>query len=113
MSFAKSPLRREPNGRTAHTRFVEVEMPEVAARPLVIEMECGGRILLSEPVHVALVRALNWLCRGFHVGLTHFTVFGWIVPSLRVLHLILQRENQLLEAARFPFLGYCCCASGR
>ena len=55
MSFAKSPLRRGRNGRTAHTRFVEVEMPEVAAHPLTIELECGGRILLGEPAHVALV----------------------------------------------------------
>ena len=55
MSFAKSPLRRGRIGRTAHTRFVEVEMPEVAEVPLVIELECGGRILLSEPSHVMLV----------------------------------------------------------
>ena len=54
MSFEKSPLRRGLNGRTAHTRFVEVEMHPVAARPLVIEMEGGGRILLSEAAHVVL-----------------------------------------------------------
>ena len=54
MSYQKSPLRRGPNGRAAHTRFVEVEMPAVATRPLVVELEGGGRILLGEPAHVAL-----------------------------------------------------------
>lgn len=34
------------NGRAAHTRFMEVEMPLVAARPLVVERERGWRILL-------------------------------------------------------------------
>ncbi|MCX6865204.1 MAG: hypothetical protein NTV46_03110 [Verrucomicrobia bacterium] len=52
MSFAKSPLRRGRYGRIAHTLFVEVEMHQVAASPLVIELDGGGRILLSEPAHV-------------------------------------------------------------
>ena len=68
MSYQKSPLRRGPNGRAAHTRFVEVEMPEVAARPLVIEMEGGGRILLSEPAHVALVVQLLVSIAGHQQG---------------------------------------------
>ena len=58
MSFAKSPLRRGRIGRAAHTRFVEVELPPVAARPLVVELEGGWRILLSEPAHVVLVAQL-------------------------------------------------------
>lgn len=58
MSFAKSPLRRGRIGRAAHTRFVEVEMPEVGACPLVIELEGGGRILLGEPAHVTLAAQL-------------------------------------------------------
>ena len=62
MSFAKSPLRRGRNGRAAHTRFVEVELPPVAARPLVVELEGGWRILLSVPDHVALVSGM--LVRG-------------------------------------------------
>ena len=68
MSFAKSPLRRGRNGRTAHTRFVEVEMPEVAAHPLAIELECGGRILLSEPAHVALAAQLLASIAGYRQG---------------------------------------------
>jgi hypothetical protein len=58
MSFAKSPLRRGRIGRAAHTRFVEVEMPALAAYPLVIELEGGVRILLSEPAHVGLAAQL-------------------------------------------------------
>jgi len=68
MSFTKSPLRRGRIGRAAHTRFVEVEMPEVAARPLVIDLECGGRILLSEPAHVALVVQLLVCIAGHRQG---------------------------------------------
>jgi len=41
---------------------VEVELPPVAARPLVVELEGGWRILLSEPDHVALVSGM--LVRG-------------------------------------------------
>jgi len=44
MLFTKSPLRRGPNGRAAHTRFVEVEMPVLATSYLVIDMKGGGRI---------------------------------------------------------------------
>ena len=55
MSFSKSPLRRGRNGRAASTRFVEVEMPAVATSHLVIELEGGRRILLSEPAHVTLL----------------------------------------------------------
>jgi hypothetical protein len=58
MSFAKSPLRRERNGRAARTRFVEVEMPATATGCLVIELEGGGRILLGEPAHVDLLARL-------------------------------------------------------
>ena len=58
MSFAKSPRTRGRNGRAARTRFVEVEMPAPAVSPLVIEMEGGGRILLGEPAHVALLLQL-------------------------------------------------------
>ena len=54
MSFEKSPRFRGRNGRAARARFVEVEMPAVAAC-LVIELDGGGRILLSEPAHVALL----------------------------------------------------------
>ena len=68
MSFTKSPLRRGPNGRTAHTRFVEVEMPEVAARPLVIDLEYGGRILLSEPAHVTWLAQLLASIGGHQEG---------------------------------------------
>ena len=68
MSFAKSPLRREHNGRTAHTRFVEVEMPQVAASHLVVELEGGGRILLSEPAHVALAAQLLVSIAGYRQG---------------------------------------------
>jgi len=54
MSLKKSPRSRGHNGRAARARFVEVEMPEVASC-LVIELDGGGRILLSEPAHVALL----------------------------------------------------------
>jgi len=37
---------------------VEVEMPTAAHGHLVIEMEGGGRILLSEPAHVTLLAQL-------------------------------------------------------
>ena len=52
MSFAKAPRPRGRNGRAAHTRVVEVEMPAVVAGPMIIEFEGGGRILLSESAHV-------------------------------------------------------------
>ena len=54
MSLKKSPRSRGHNGRSARARFVEVEMPAVATC-LVIELDGGGRILLSEPAHVALL----------------------------------------------------------
>jgi hypothetical protein len=47
---------------------VEVEMPEVAAHPLTIELECGGRILLSEPAHVALAAQLLASIAGYRQG---------------------------------------------
>jgi hypothetical protein len=68
MSFAKSPLRRGRNGRAAHARFVEVEMPAMAASHLVIELEGGGRILLSEPAHVALAAQLLVSIAGIRKG---------------------------------------------
>lgn len=34
-----------------------------------------------------IMRLLNWIFHGFHVGLTLFTVFGWMIPPLRTLHL--------------------------
>jgi hypothetical protein len=55
MSLKKSPRSRGRNGRAARARFVEVEMPAPGAGALVIELEGGGRILLSEPAHVALL----------------------------------------------------------
>jgi hypothetical protein len=54
MSLKKLPRSRGRNGRAARTRFVEVELPTVASC-LVIELDGGGRILLSEPAHVALL----------------------------------------------------------
>ena len=54
MSLKKSPRSWGRNGRAARARFVEVEMPAVASC-LVIELDGGGRILLSEPAHVALL----------------------------------------------------------
>ena len=68
MSLKKSPRFRGRNGRTAHTRFVEVEMPQVAASPLVVELEGGGRILLSEPAHVALAAQLLVSIAGHQQG---------------------------------------------
>ena len=68
MSFAKSPLRRGRNGRAAHARFVEVEMPAVAAGHLVIELEGGGRVLLSEPAHVTLLAQLLVTLAGQREG---------------------------------------------
>jgi hypothetical protein len=68
MSFAKSPLRRVRNGRAASVRFVEVEMPAVAARPLVVELNGGGRVLLSEPVHVTLLAQLLVSIAGHREG---------------------------------------------
>ena len=68
MSYQKSSLRRGPNGRAAHTRFVEVEMPPIAARPLVVEIESGGRILLSEPAHIALAAQLLASIAGYRQG---------------------------------------------
>ena len=68
MLFAKSPLRRGRNGRTARTWFVEVEMPEVAASHLVVELDGGGRILLSEPAHVSLAAQLLVSIAGFKEG---------------------------------------------
>jgi hypothetical protein len=58
MSFTKSPLRRARNGRVALARFVEVEMPQLNSEPVIVEMEGGGRILLNDPSHVALVAQL-------------------------------------------------------
>ena len=52
MPFAKAPRPRGRNGRAAHTRFVEVEMPPVVSSHLIIELGGGGRILLSESAHV-------------------------------------------------------------
>ena len=57
MSLKKSPRSRGLIGRAARTQFVEVEMPAVASC-LVIELDGGGRILLSEPSHVALLAQL-------------------------------------------------------
>jgi len=54
MSLKKSPRPRGRNGRAARARFVEVEMPAVTSC-LVIELNGGGRILLSEPAHVSLL----------------------------------------------------------
>ena len=47
MSFAKSPLRRGRNERVADMRFVEVEMPPVAVRPLVVEMRVLDELRLG------------------------------------------------------------------
>jgi len=58
MPFAKAPRPRGRNGRAAHTRFVEVEMPPVVTSHLIIELGGGGRILLSEPAHVSLLAQL-------------------------------------------------------
>ena len=55
MSFAKPPRSRGRNGRAANARFVEVEMPAAISSHLVIELEGGRRILLSEPGHVTLL----------------------------------------------------------
>ena len=55
MSLKKSPRSRGRNGRAARARFVEVEMPSATSGCLVIELDGGGRILLSEPAHVALL----------------------------------------------------------
>ena len=68
MSFAKSPLRRGRNGRAAHTRFVEVEMPAVPAGHLVFELAGGGRSLLSEPAHVTLLAQLLVTLAGHREG---------------------------------------------
>ena len=71
MSFAKSPLRRRRIGRAGHTRFVEVEIPAVPApgeRPLVIELEVYGRILLSDPAHVGLAAQLLATIAGSREG---------------------------------------------
>ena len=68
MSLKKSPRFRGRNGRSAHTRFVEVELPAVAARPLVVELEGGGRVLLSEPAHVALLAQLLASIAGHREG---------------------------------------------
>lgn len=71
MSYAKSPLRRGLIGRAALTRFVEVEIPALpapAARPLVIELEGVGRILVSEPAHVSLAAQLLASIAGSREG---------------------------------------------
>ena len=68
MSFAKSPLRRGRNGRAAHARFVEVEMPAVPASHLVVELEGGGRVLLSEPAQVTLLAQLLVTLAGHREG---------------------------------------------
>lgn len=67
MSFAKAPRSRGHDGRTAGARFVEVEMPAVTAC-LVIEMEGGGRILISEPAHVTLLVQLLASVGGHREG---------------------------------------------
>lgn len=52
------------NGRAAHTRFMEVEMPLVAARPLVVERERGWRILLMiDPLLVNRERSKEYAAR--------------------------------------------------
>jgi len=68
MPFAKAPRPRGRNGRAAHTRFVEVEMPAVVAGPMIIEFEGGGRILLSEPAHVSLLTQLLASIGGHQEG---------------------------------------------
>jgi hypothetical protein len=68
MSHAKAPRRRGSNGRIANARFVEVEMPAVAHSHLVIELEGGGRILLCEPAHVALLVQLLAGIAGYREG---------------------------------------------
>jgi hypothetical protein len=47
---------------------VEVEMPEVAARSLVVELEGGGRILLDDPAHVTLAAQLLASIAGHRQG---------------------------------------------
>ena len=55
------------NGRVARARFVEVDMPAVASG-LVIEVDGGGRILLSDPAPAANLTArmggadARWMC---------------------------------------------------
>ena len=68
MSFEKSPRIRGRYGRAAKTRFVEVEMPEAFACPLVIELDGGGRILLNEPAHVGLAAQLLVSISGHREG---------------------------------------------
>jgi hypothetical protein len=68
MSLKKSPRSRGRNGRAARTRFVEVEMPAVATGCLVIELDGGGRILLSEPAHVTLLAQLLESVAGHRKG---------------------------------------------
>ncbi len=68
MSFAKAPRLRGRNGRTANERFVEVEMPAVVAGPMIIEMEGGVRILLSEPAHVTWLAQLLASIGGHQEG---------------------------------------------
>jgi hypothetical protein len=43
-------------------------MPEVAASHLVVELDGGGRILLSEPAHVSLDAHLLVSIAGFKEG---------------------------------------------
>jgi hypothetical protein len=43
-------------------------MPEVAASHLVVELDGGGRILLSEPAHVSLAAQLLVSIAGFKEG---------------------------------------------
>ena len=68
MPFAKAPRPRGRNGRVAHTRFVEVEMPSVVSSHLIIELGGGGRILLSEPAHVSLLAQLFASISGHQEG---------------------------------------------
>ena len=68
MSSKKSPRSRGRNGRAARARFVEVEMPAALASSLVVELEGGWRILLSEPAHVTLLAQLMVCVAGDRKG---------------------------------------------
>ena len=68
MSYAKAPRPRGRNGRAANARFVEVELAAVVAGPLIIEFECGGRILLSDPAHVTWLAQLLASIDGHQEG---------------------------------------------
>ena len=58
MSGARPPRRRGHDGRVADVRFVEVEFAAPAATRMIVELECGVRLLLADRAAIPLAAEL-------------------------------------------------------